>query len=702
MQVLLTLMSILNMYQVVWNNTHIEIPLQVPTTNYYELPEAELYLGNNLIKTDKYYYERGVNRTSLTVVNSNHVKSYKIDYRITFYELGITSEQTITFEIVDEIPPTILKVPTFKYPLNTKLPQEKIFLEDFYYYDNYYDNSLLTAKVNNLGFIDINRVGIYEIEFEVMDPSFNTSKITTTYEVYDSNYPEIIMNKEEIEHPVNKDFKLHEYFKFKGNNLRLGYDDKDVKYNRLGTYQITVWAVNESGLKATISTNIKIVDLEKPKIIIKSNISDINVNTEVNKNYLLNYVLSVSDNYDEISIFDVIVSSDLDTKVVGKYFINYLVSDLSGNQFETKINVFVKDLIRPEIVLLKEIVLNINDQKPYYLNYFDISDNYDENIDLTIVFNDKNVNYNKIGTYYLEVSAKDGSNNLNAKTVEIIVSDLINPNVEQIEDIFIYDFKKPTTSYFKNHFKITDNYDDYENISLIINDDLVNYDKLGVYELDLIFLDTANNKTTHLTNIYIIDNKEPVIELTNSKYHYYIGNEKIDLINLIIDVYDNYDDLTLSDVLITSDIDYDQVGKYEVSFEVSDTSLNKYRVIMPYYVDVKKENLIEGTSITLSTFEQWQPLLGVALSENVVKYTYLNNSINSDKIGTFEVIYLAYDKRGNFDVYKQKILIEGVQNENKNYKYIYIVGISIIYIIFIAINYNKDLKAKKEYFDNHS
>lgn len=698
MNLILTMLSLINMYQVLWQNTTIDIPLNDATTNYYELPEATLYYQGKIITTNEYYYERGVNRTSLSVVNSNHVKAFKIDYRITFYELGVTSEQTITFNIVDEIPPTILKVPEFKFPLNTKIPTDKVMLEGFYYQDNYYSNEELVTKVNRLSEININKVGLYEIEYEVMDPSFNTTVATTTYEIFDNNYPEITMIKNEIEHLVKTEFKVYDHFKFKGVNLIIDANLSQVNINKIGTYPITVTATNESGLSQSLSVHIKIIDDVKPLIRLKSNINDFNVYDKVNHDDLLNLILSVSDNYDNLSKEDVIVDTDLNTNIIGKYVVIFSIKDTSNNEFTIQTNINVKDLEKPNIILLEKIILNINEEPPYFLKYFEIFDNYNSYDELTININDKNINYKKNNTYYLEITINDQSKNVLKATFEVIVSDLTSPVVSQVNDLFIYNFKRESKSFYKKHFNITDNFDQYDDIDLEIIDDNVNYEKIGQYPIELLFIDSNNNQTLIKSDIYVIDTEKPKINLKSDIYYYFIGEAIIEIIALVTSVDDNYDLLKVSDIIVMGDINYNKIGKYEVYLILSDTSENETKIQIDCYVDVKKSKLINGNDITINKDNKWEPLEGIELSENVIKYQYYNGLSNTNQIGEFEIIYVAYDIRGNLETYKQKVMIIDNKTSLKS-NYLLIILITSIFIGIASFNYYKDSKTKREYFD---
>lgn len=697
MQTILLLLSIMNIYTIKWTNTIIEIPLGENVSNYIELPKAELYEKNKLLTNELHYYERGINRTSLTVLNSNYVKEFKIDYGVTYYELGISFEHTITFKIVDMIPPEILITPRFKYPLNTKLPTTKELLEGLIYQDNYYDNNELIVKINKLNEININRTGVYEIEYEIMDPSFNVTKKMGTYEVIDVLYP-VIEYPEHITHEYGIPFDYLKYFIFKATNLTTNVNLDNVDVNTLGTYQITVSATNQSGLKTEVTTIITIIDNTPPTIVLKNNLEDINVFDDTYN--LLDYILSVSDNCSDLTLKDVTYVTDLDINKVGKYFVEYTLIDDSNNKASKTININVKDLEKPLISHSKPLAFEVNESKPYYLNYLDITDNLTHYNDLVITINDKGIDYNKIGDYYLDITVKDESSNTARSTLLVSIKDLIAPEVIQREDFVIHNFKKIDSDYIKAKFEIFDNYDDLSDIIITIDDTLVNYNVIGTYPLIITFSDKSGNTKVYPTSLSIIDTEIPKISLTNSYFYYFIGDNKTNLIDFVSAVSDNYDTLLLSDVIIEEDIDYNNVGRYKVVYQITDSSKNQFKVSLDFYVDVRRELLINGTNLNLVLGDNWTPLNGITLSDSATRYELISTNTSFNLPGNYELLYIAYDMRGNFDVYKQTITVNEVEKELDQVKIIYAITLSIIYLTSLTIYYYKERNNKTKYFDN--
>lgn len=680
MKLIVLMFTILTNYKIVWENVDIFINLGEDTYQYYEYPKASLYVNDVLVDADV-YYEKGINHTNLNVINSRHVKTYKIDYRANFDEYAISSTQSIYFNIVDNIAPTFIKVPNLTGPVKGKRLTEKEIIENLIYEDNYYKKEELTIRVNGLLMVDMNIPKTYEIEYEIMDPSLNIRKEIGCYIVENNVAPEI-KYKDLIEINYGDNFNYLNHFQFIDNydkNLTTSINTNSVNFNKIGTYPITVSATNNANLTTTVTANLIIVDKEKPIINFKTN-KVLNV-FDYNYTYLYDFILSVNDNYDNLTINDVNYLGDIDFNTLGKYEITYKLIDSSNNTFEKKIVFEIADLVSPEVSLTSPLIFNVGSDKPYWNNYFQFSDNYDDFNKLKITFTDKNINFNKLGTQYLEVEVIDNSKNNSKYVFEVEIKDLIAPNVEQMEEIIIKDFSSKNKDFYKTVFAYSDNYTNYNEIEMIINDEFVNYEQIGTYNITFDFVDSSFNKTTLVTNLYILDIYAPIITLTTNKYYYYINDIKPNLNDFILLISDNYltrDKIALN---IVESINYNEVGVYDVIFEVYDEENNYNFEKLLFYVDIKKEQLISGSPLYLKAGEQFVIGSNINFSESVINTSIFPKNIDTSKPGQYSVLYIVYDLRGNYEEYLQTIYIEEKINIIKYQTNIIITVIGIITII---------------------
>lgn len=690
MQFSLIMLSLLSMYKVTWFNTNIDIPLYDDTFLYYDLPEPVLMLNDEIVNNESFYIEQGVNRTSLRVVNSNHVKTFKIDYRVTYDNLGISFDCTISFNITDNIAPTILKVPDIKMPVKSKLLSEKTILEEVFYEDNYYSNELLIVKIKNLSLVNPNIPNKYEIIYEVTDPSFNTGILIGYYEVINDTYPRITYDLPlKLEYGVKFDhYKYFKYYDEFDNNLTINVDTSNIDFTRVGNYSIYVSATNNNGLTTKVVTSLEIVDTIKPVINIKNKFTlEVNIHDE---NILKSLITNFYDNYDDLTLDDILINTNINFNQIGSYDVYYHLKDSNDNETIKSIIIDIKDQTKPEIILLQEeIIINVGSSNINWFNYLDYHDNYNSKNDLIIKFNEKNINFKVIDYYYLEVEVVDASNNKRIQLFQIKITDLISPEVTQMQEIILRDYTKKDNNYFKSFFAISDNYDDYNKINII---DLTNveYNKTGFYNLELKFSDQSNNITIFNTEIYIIDDVAPIIELNTDELTIFKNNKQLNYHDYLITYSDNYSSQELLNLEITNNINYHEIGQYYIWYTITDTSNNKTIETLIVNIDLQYNELITGENLVIMQNSPYVLGTNVIFSEDTITYEAYPRNIDTSKIGKNEILYIAYDSRGNYQQYIQQVEIISVNEKIKVSDYYFLIIINLISISsLITITYLK-------------
>lgn len=679
MRSLLILLSFLNSYKIVWEDTHFKIPLNENTHVYYEIPKAVAYdhLGNKI--NTEVYYQRGVNHTTLKVVNSLHVKTFKIDYKAFFPEIGRESIQTIQFEIIDIIEPEFLYIPEISMPVKTKRKTEKEIVSDLIYQDNYYDNEDLIVRVNGLESVNINLPGKYQLTYEIIDPSFNIKEEIRYYEVYNNIPPEI-----KVKLPVKLEFGTkffyEDYFTLydEYNSLvEKEVDLRKVDYSKIGNYEIFIKITNQAGLTASGTYNLEIVDTKKPVLIVKDK-QEFNYLDDIN---LSDLIVDVYDNYDELTKDDVIITGYYDVSKLGSYTITYEVFDSSLNSQVVKITFQIVDLEKPEIKLLvDEIIINVFNEELNYYNYFLITDNYNSFDDLKITFIKGGIDYKNLGTYYLTVEVSDVSKNKKIKQVPVYIKDLESPLVTTNYDDYIYidQYGYLSDTYFLKYFLISDNFYERKAISIEIDSE-INFYESNEITRTFIFKDPSDNETViEDVKILILETRPPILELNTNTYKYYIGDEIPNLELFVKGFYDytnNIEDLVL---VIEENINYSEIGLYIVTYKGFNNKINNQTTKeLLFYVDFKS-----GIKSTITNLEVYQDdfideLSGVTLSEDIVKYDVFPKVIDTSSPGIKERVYILYDKRGNIEKLSQEIVVKP-QEKQINYQKVIIINAFII------------------------
>ena len=180
----------------------------------------------------------------------------------------------------------------------------------------------------------------------------------------------------------------------------------NINYKKIGNYEIK-YILSFGEFKITEIRKIKIVDTEKPVIILKGN-NDACPNEEyIEEGY------TAHDNYDG----DI---SKKVTRITSKNKVMYSVRDSSSNKATVTRKITYKDITKPIIKLNGDetIVINLGDEfnDPGVI----VTDNCDKNVN---VETSSDVDINKSGTYKITYTATDKYKNTSSITRTVKVAD---------------------------------------------------------------------------------------------------------------------------------------------------------------------------------------------------------------------------------------------------------------------------------------
>jgi hypothetical protein len=640
--------------RVEWLSTKLEIKLNENIEDYLSVPHAELYLDNVLTEDPNVFYERnGVERTFTSTINTSIVKTYQVKFKVTFPTYKISSIQTITFSIIDDVPPVILKMPFFKVALTQNIPDLSAGLQ---YSDNYDSQSKLILNIDSSQIVKT-KIGVYPIIYKVTDTSNNQTTGVSYLEIFDPIPPDITLKKPFMI-TVGTYINYQDFLTIKDNYdlvVRVTIDDHLVNYSKLGTYLINVKATDQSGNVTSINFELTIIDNIAPHIKLKASPKPIPVHQEITHEFLLSYVLFVSDNYDQLTTDDITIYHDIDTDRIGTYTIFYTIYDLSHNMKEVKLIIKVIDDIAPIIDILEPFIFDVYSSLPHFIDFIDVHDNYDTILKSSIKIQTL-PKMNIVGVYPITIEVKDLSGNSAYYRDYIHIVDRIPPQINQLSDIIIIDF---TQRSFLSYFDFSDQYDDSKNLVITIDDSKVIYHQIGNYPIDVEVSDSSHNKTTYESHVIVIDLIEPILTLT----HHYITKDMdspdLILIDFIKDAYDNYDVLTHDDVLIEHTIKYEKIGIYLITYTLIDKSLNQSVQRLTLKIDDTLPPIITGLPISIKTNQIFDPYEGITVTDNTshVSIKSYPEIIDTSFPGTHVITYVATDQRGNQTTFKRLLTI---------------------------------------------
>ncbi|HAX02809.1 MAG: hypothetical protein A2Y45_05205 [Tenericutes bacterium GWC2_34_14] len=640
--------------RVEWINDIVEVPVYSELEPYRYIPEARLYIDDVWMKNALVVYERnGVEWTFISTVNTSHVRRYSIKYEAKFVDYYITSVHTIVFDVVDLISPEIIFIPEKQIAYGEKLPD---FTQGVVLTDNYYDPLDLNVFIDT-SCINQSAVGIYDVTYHISDPSGNQVSQTVLFQIKDVKAPTITPLKEVVIN-VGQTFDWKTFFKIiddVDHVLRIDLDLSGANLLAIGSYQGSITSTDLSGNQAIQLFQIEVKDLEPPKLMMRITWPDIMVHTEISREHLESYVLSVTDNYDVLEISDLNIRHEIDSNLLGTYPIYYEIKDRSGNAKSLTIHVNVIDSLKPTITLINPLIFDVFSPTPFLQMFFKFEDNYTPDDELIYKITAA-PNMNKIGLYPITIEVTDSSKNKRIYQGYIEVVDRIPPEVIQINEIIITDFEKKDVHFF---FTYEDQYDEVDDLRFMLMDEMVNYEVIGSYDAYVKVTDTSGNECLVNVIVMIIDIEEPELILKQTSYQHLIGAERPNLESFVDTASDNYDDLGIGDVMITHDIDWETLGVYLVQYELMDQSMNRKTVEFKIIIDDRTPPVITASDLSYSEGDLINLMEGVEVTDNVgvSGITFFPSNLDLNEPGTYIITYIARDFRGNYVMYDRLVTI---------------------------------------------
>lgn len=670
--------------RVEWINDWINVPVYSNIEQYRYLPEAKIYIDDYWVVGARVEYERnGVEWTFISTVNTNNVRRYQIKYRAYFPDYDKYSTQIITFDVVDQVSPVILDIPLKRMNIGDKIPDLK---DGVIVSDNYYQSNLITISVDTSK-VMTSVVGRYPITYTISDPSGNITSSEVIFEVIDPLPPVITFNKP-VKINIYQTFIWQSFISVKDNIdlvLTIEIEDSNVRYDCIGDYEVTIIATDRSGNQAVETFMIEVLDLEPPSLILKSKPPNISVYQRVDRILLESYIIELNDNLDDLNLSDVKITHDIESDTLGTYAIYFEVSDQSGNRVQKALPIKVVDDLKPVIKIINPLIFEVYSPEPLFLEHLEFSDNFTSKDHLVYKIT-SSPKMNMIGSYPITIELSDTSGNKAIFQDYVKVIDTIPPRIIQLNEIVITEFERKDLTHY---FNVSDQYDKTEDIILELHDQDVIYDAIGSYEVLLLARDKSNNETIYFCEIMVIDVVDPTLEIKQNYYVHDLGKEEFNLHSFIDIAYDNYDMLGQDDVLITHDINWSVIGKYEIKYTLIDQSMNKKEVSLTFVIDDRTspqlimEDLVVEQGSTFSLTE------GIELSDNQGTpriYTF-PETISTEVAGTYIVTYIAVDERGNYVLYDRKITIVTKEETHDMTSFIpiailFVTGCSILYILY--------------------
>ncbi|ERJ12760.1 immunoglobulin-like domain-containing protein [Haloplasma contractile] len=332
-----------------------------------------------------------------------------------------------------------------------------------------------------------------------------------------------------------------------------------------------------SATEETVVSSSEYIRIARKEIEVGTHLSDVSLDVEILK--LENKQFTLDFDY-----------SKLNLDVVGDYTVYTNTKFKDGPSETLKTIISVVDSVPPTIVLEENrLIIEVNSVTPDWSSYVGVSDNYYGLNELDIEINKNGVDINQLGTYNIDITVSDPSNNESTASITVEVRDTTSPFISKNKPITIEVLSNLDEINWSDYIEFDDNYD--EVLNQTVDTEAINLEQLGAYLVLFTVTDSSGNEIIHQETVHIVDTIKPIINGTNDVD---IDQGKpFDPLEGITAT-DQYDGDLTSRLKVVSDYDVNKVGKQEIKLEVSDSSGNKS--IITYQLTVNR-TLITKDSI---------------------------------------------------------------------------------------------------------
>ena len=527
------------------------------------------------------------------------------------------------------------------------------------------DADLTSAiTISGVSAVNTNVIGDYNVIYSVTDSDGNATSETRIIRVVDSQPPLVTFTGSS---PISIEVGTT-YYEL-GATATDNYDPSFSVTNSIVTsgtvteelvasYTITYSALDSSGNVGTVQRIVNVVDTTSPTIdVTGDNPATITLGATYNDEGA-----TATDNYDT-GLTVVVGGNTVDTSTVGSYTVTYNVSDEFGNSAAQKVRIVnVVDDTDPIITLNGSSTITHEVGTTYVDPGATANDNYDGDLSSEITTN-INLNPNTLGTYTIEYTVEDSSNNIAQEQRTVQVVDTVDPLINLVGDTTVsIEFQM---TYTDAGATAIDNYDGNLNNSLT-SSSTVNTGVLGTYLFTYTVSDSSSNTALVSRTVSVVDTTPPVITLNGpDEVNLQVGDSYSDGGATAVDAYDG--DVT-SDISTVSSVDTSTVGVYYVTYTVSDNEGNNTQATRTVVVGSPPVISLQGPNpLQLEAGSTYVELGANAFDipdGDVSDQISISESINTSVLGSYSVQYSIIDSDGNSTVLFRAVQVSDTTSPN--------------------------------------
>jgi Domain of unknown function (DUF5011) len=204
-------------------------------------------------------------------------------------------------------------------------------------------------------------------------------------------------------------------------------DDSHVDLSKADEYPLFLFVSNSNGHSIYEKIMVQVVEEDNTAPILLG--IENNLTLTVHQEYdFLKDVQAYDDEWGDLTSLIELDLGNFDINQTGEYTINYSVKDGANREVNKSVNVHVVDDVKPTIESRKNLSFKLN-TSPQLFDFFTVSDNYDELLELDVQFMDSNVDMSKVGSYLLKVQVSDQAGNTTIKDFVVYVYEVEDPSI---------------------------------------------------------------------------------------------------------------------------------------------------------------------------------------------------------------------------------------------------------------------------------
>lgn len=207
---------------------------------------------------------------------------------------------------------------------------------------------------------------------------------------------------------------------------------------------------------------------------------------------------------------------------------------------------------------------------------------------------------------------------------------------------------------------------------IVVNTENIDYTKLGKYEAQYTLFDR-----TYSLTVQIVDTKAPLVEVKEGETDAKVEVDPNDLIA-------NIDDATTTKVTYKEDYSFTEPGDLSVVLVISDEGNNVTEATTVIHIlpeDTTPPQISAEDTVTLQINSTFDPLESIDIADNQdpnPTLEVLSNNVNTNKTGSYQVVYQGKDRSGNTCKLEKTIKIVEFSKIGRNYS----TDEKIVYLTF--------------------